>query len=846
VSGERQGDGSKSVMTPTASPGTSMFLRIILGWSVCFGGLLVSSLLPADEPADGAIDFHRDIRPILADKCYACHGPDERHREADLRLDQPDGAYEDRGSGSAVVPGQPELSLLVQRVTATDEFERMPPPDSGKELTARDIELLRQWIAEGGTYVGHWAFQPRTQAPLPAISESNWPRGPIDQWLLAGLEAKGLRPSPAADRITLLRRLHFDLTGLPPTSDDIQNFLSDDRPDAYEQEIERLLASPHFGERMAIYWLDLVRYADTVGYHGDQEHHISPYRDYVIESFNRNLPFDQFAREQLAGDLLPDSTTRQKIATGYNRVLQTSHEGGVQVKEYLTKYSADRVRNFGEVWLGLTMGCAECHHHKFDPISQTAFYQLAAFFADIDDYESFRATDTSPTRRAPEMIAWTPEEAGQREMWLEQLESLENRISQEVDVGKSNSEDAADDSPQGGRAEQSGPVDSITLVETWKQEADQLRQQLADLESQARRTLVTVAIDPRDIRVLARGDWMDDTGPVVTPDVPDFLPPLEPRSERPTRLDLADWLGSHDHPLTSRVLANRLWYLFFGNGISPSLDDLGSQGEAPSYPELLDYLAERLVSGGWDMKKLVREIVTSSAYRQSSLVTDALRERDPENFLFARQSRFRLPAEMIRDQALQAAGLLVHQLGGASVRPYQPAGYYAPLNFPKRTYQADTDGNQFRRGVYMHWQRQFLHPMLKAFDAPSREECTARRPNSNTPLAALVLLNDPTFLEAARSLAVQSLREAEATPEGRIAWAWQTVLSRPPEEAEMEALLAFWKSNHAIYQEAPEEAAKTLQVGISSPPEDLPATELAAWTQVMRVLLNLHETVMRE
>jgi hypothetical protein len=735
---------------------------------LCLFSWLFCTSLHAVEPVTSRIDFRRDIRPILADKCFACHGPDESRREADLRLDDATSAYADRGSASAIVPGQPEESLVIQRALAEAPEERMPPPDSGKELSADERELLRIWIAQGGEFAGHWAFEPRICLPIPEVTNTNWPRGPIDQWLLAGLESRQLQPSPEADRGTLFRRLHFDLSGLPPTSEQITSFLADERPDAFEQAVDRLLASPHFGERMAIYWLDLVRYADTVGYHGDQEHHISPYRDYVIEAFNRNLPFDQFAREQLAGDLLPDSGIQQKVATGYNRVLQTSHEGGVQMKEYLAKYSADRVRNFGEVWLGITLGCAECHHHKFDPISQDAFYELAAFFADIDDYQSFRATDTNPTRREPELVV-----------------------------------------------------------------------------SQTQRTLVTVSTDPREIRVLARGDWMDETGRVVEPRTPDFLPALPESATRLTRLDLANWLTAESHPLTSRVLANRLWYLLFGNGLTPSLDDMGSQGEPPTYPELLDYLARELMTGSWDVKRLVRQIVTSSAYRQSSLESENAFQRDPENRFFARQSRFRLPAELIRDQALQAGGLLVHGLGGPSARPYQPAGYYAALNFPKRTYLSDTNGSQYRRGVYMHWQRQFLHPMLKAFDAPSREECTSRRPSSNTPLAALVLLNDPTFLEAARALAERTLREAGPTPEERIDWAWTTVLSRPAEANEREVLLEFWRANRTTFQDQPENAALLLKVGLSVPPPHLDKVELAAWTQVMRAILNLHETITR-
>jgi mono/diheme cytochrome c family protein len=750
--------------------GLRMAFSIALAGAWC----AAPSIGPARAADAERVEFNRHIRPILADRCFPCHGPDAGKRKARLRLDTDKGARADLGGHSAVVPGKPDDSELLARITSEDKARRMPPVKTGKELSAKEIELLRRWIAQGAAYQPHWSYIPPTRPAVPAVKDKGWPRGDIDRFVLARLEAAGLKPSPQADKIPLVRRLHFDLLGLPPSPKDVEAFLRDDRPDAYERLVDRLLASPHFGERMALYWLDLVRYADTVGYHGDQEHHISPYRDYVIKAFNDNMPFDQFTVEQLAGDLLPEATTNQKIASGYNRLLQTTHEGGAQDKEYLAKYAADRVRNVSQVWMGATMGCSECHDHKFDPYTQKDFYSLEAFFADVQEKGAYAGPDASPTKRPPEI-------------------------------------------------EVPSPLDP----------------------SRKRLTMVTVSVKPRTIRVLKRGDWMDESGEVVEPAVPHFLKGPDVKDRRLTRLDLARWLTSADHPQTARVFANRMWYLFFGAGLCRTLDDTGSQGEWPTHPELLDFLAVEFVEHGWDVKRLVKALVMSSAYRQSSVETAALRERDPDNRLFARQGRFRLPAEMIRDNALSVSGLLVLRLGGPSVRPYQPADYYAPLNFPKRTYKEDLDEGQYRRGLYMHWQRQYLHPMLKAFDAPSREECTNQRPQSNTPLAALVLLNDPTFVEAARVLAARIVREGGETDAERVGWAWKTVLSRRPNDREVAALTRLYQQNRKQYDADPAAAKKLLRIGLAPQPKDVPDAELAAWTAVARALLNLNETITR-
>ena len=721
----------------------------------------------------GEIQFNRDIRPILSDRCFTCHGPDANHRKAGLRLDTREGAMADLDGYSAVVPSAPAKSELLVRITTGDGDDLMPPPETGKPLTDGEKKLLRDWIAQGAEYEAHWAYLPPTRPALPSVVDRAWPGGAIDRFILARLESTRLPPPPPADATTLARRLHFDLTGLPPSPGLAKRLAMS--PKAYARVVDELLASPRFGERLASYWLDLVRYADTVGYHGDQDHSITPYRDWVIKAFNDNLPFDQFTAEQLAGDLLPGATVNQKIASGYNRLLQTSHEGGVQKKEYLAKYSADRVRNVSNAWLGATLACAECHDHKYDPFTQRDFYSLAAFFADVNDDQTFKGTNTLPTKREPEMKVVSP---------------------------------------------------------------------LVVSPAKLTRTMVTGRVQPRPIRILPRGDWMDDSGEIVTPAVPHFLPAIN-ATGRANRLHLARWLTAADNPLTARVFVNRLWYLFFGSGLSRTLDDTGSQGEWPTHPALLDWLAVEFVESGWDIKRFVRLIVTSSAYRQSSLVTPQHLEHDPANRLYARQGRFRFPAETIRDNALAIGGLLNDQMGGQVAKPYQPAGYYTPLNFPKRAYKADMNANQYRRAVYVHWQRQFLHPMFRAFDAPTREECTAQRPISNTPLAALTLMNDPTFIEAAKGFAIRIMTQAGPADHERLAWAWHTVLGRDPSREELAVAGTFLGETRQRYVADSHAANELLAVGMLELPPGLAKPEVAAWTVLGQALLNLSETITR-
>ncbi|TWU17259.1 Planctomycete cytochrome C [Novipirellula galeiformis] len=816
----------------------------------CFGLISLSSAWGTERD----IDFNRDIRPILSDKCFFCHGPDADERKAGLRLDTSEGALADLGGYAALVPGRPNESEVVRRML--DEQDPMPPQDSHKSLKREEVELLIRWIADGGEYSEPWAYVSPIKRAIPKVKDEAWPENWIDFFVLARLESEGLQPAPDADRVTLIRRLHFDLTGLPPTPEETDAFVNGERDLA--SVVDDLLASPHFGERLAMYWLDLVRYADTVGYHGDQDHNISPYRDWVVAALNANMSFDQFTREQLAGDLLPNPTTAQKVASGYNRLLQTTHEGGLQLKEYDAIYNADRVRNVAAVWMGATVGCAQCHDHKYDPYTIRDHYALGAFFADIAD-RGFGG-NALPANRPPEIRVYTETQEQElarldREMTLVFSNETQTRLTKlELTHQTLTDRMKQDKTPemQQALAKQRAEVEQQIAVLAPPAQLDafrELRKQHRELANQGRLTMITVAEKPRTIRVLPRGNWQDDSGEVVLPAVPGFLGKVSPAAgDRATRLDLANWLVDAENGrggLTARVFANRFWYLYFGTGISRSLDDFGGQGEPPANPELLDQLAVSFHESGWDVKALVRLLVTSRAWRQSSVGSPELLERDPHNQWGARQSRYRLPAELIRDNALAVSGLLIREQGGVTAKPYQPAGYYRHLNFPTRQYEPHENENQWRRGLYVHWQRMFLHPMLKAMDAPSREECTSQRARSNTPNAALVLLNDPTFIEAARVLAARILTEGGETADDRIEFAYRVVLSRSSDAEERDVLKTLLETTQTEYVSEPARADALLKTGIAPISKQLDKIELASWTAICRTLLNLNETVTR-
>jgi hypothetical protein len=1021
--------------------------------------LAVAFLCPiarADEP----VSFNRDIRPIMSNTCFHCHGNDATTREAGMRLDVRDAALVATDGGVVpIVPGDPDSSEIIKRIF--DESDPMPPESAHKPLTAEQKALFRRWVAEGAVYEPHWAYAPLVRPTLPAGATA---KHPIDAFIEAKLAAKGLAPSPAAAKPVLERRLSLDLTGLPPEAVMPQGLarLED------EALVDALLASPHFGERMAVWWLDIARYADTVGFHGDQNQRIFPYRDYVINAFNANKPFDQFTREQLAGDLLPNPTTEQLVATGYNRLNMMTREGGAQPKEYLAKYGAERVRSVAAAWFGSTFGCAECHDHKFDPIKARDFYELQAFFADVKQWGVYSDYGYTPEPELrgfdnehpfpPEIQVASPwlekQVAGARRALAGQLDSATDRLAADPAAGAARAEWEAKTgaflethpdgwltlSPAEVEATKDGkpvpdrkvsvssdgvitgvkplgkgdglrivadvaglaslaavrleipydalePADraavlgkSLTLALTlqpakgkprplalqagdathrrpvyvsgvevpgverqWRlpfelpegdhpravwlidplviQPGDRLvatiggdgripvrlavtplgaidpmevarADDLAGLSTpssarspeQARRTaslfllssrhdraasdavrslaakirglsdgkawtMVTQsAATPLPVRVLPRGNWQDETGPVVLPATPSFLPArLESTDvKRLTRLDLANWLVSDGNPITPRAVMNRLWAVFFGTGLSAVVDDLGSQGELPTHPELLDWLACEFRESGWDLKHMIRLIVTSRTYRQSSSLVPAALAVDPGNRLLASQNPRRLEAEFVRDNALAIAGLLdLDDLGGPSVKPHQPAGYYAALQFPNRDYAADIDGRQYRRGLYMHWQRTFLHPMLANFDAPARDECAAARSGSNTPQQALTLLNDPVFVEAARAFAAWLLENHTADGDAsRIRLAYRKAVNREPREQELASLMAFLAAQREAFAATPAEAKQSLAVGHAPRPQ-LDPIEHAAWAQVARVLLNTQEVITR-
>jgi hypothetical protein len=846
--------------------GSRVVLRVGL---VIFCALPICALaawkLTAKSPSEpqGEVDFNSDIQPILATRCFACHGPDESKRKAELRLDTKEGLLGSAGRAGVVNPGKPDESELFRRITVDSVDDRMPPAEFAKPLSESERALLRRWIEQGAKWKGHWSFLPISWPKPPDVEAQATLKNDVDRFILRSLEGRGLSPSPQADPITLLRRLHFDLTGLPPSTEEVDAFVADHGDASYEQTVDRLLASPHFGERMAMWWLDLVRYADSVGYQGDQPICVFPYRDYVIRSFNENKRFDQFTLEQLAGDLLPEGTTEQKVASGYNRLGMMTCEEGALKKEYLARYAAERVRNLGGTWLGVTLGCCECHDHKFDPFTSRDFYSLEAFFADIDERGVYLDADNDGDW-GPKIEFATPAQQAERARLERELTAARAALtaSNDKQAASAKSCEKADCGappkeirailtlePQmrtdGQRDFLAKHVASFCASQPARKKIAELQRALADLRAGIPSTLVTVAAPPRKIRLLPHGNWKDDTGPLMAPAFPEALPHSRPHAGRLTRVDLARWLYARDNPLTARVLANRLWKLFFGAGLARTLDDQGTRGEPPSDPELLDWLAGQLVDSGWNLKSVVKLIVMSGTYRQSSNSSDSLREHDPDNRWLARQNRFRLDAEMLRDNALSIAGLLVETLGGPSVRPLQPDGYWSYLVFPVREWRASAAEGRYRRSIYTHWQRQYLHPALLAFDAPTREECTANRPRSNTPLQALVLLNDPEFVDAAVVFAQRTLQQRGTKTDARLEWAFRCALSRPPRATETAVLAALLDSQRAEYREHPKAADEFLQGAGHPIPADLEHVELATWASVSRTILNLHETITR-
>lgn len=1028
-----------------------MLRGVLSGWVVVQWVVALAAAAP-----DG-VRFNRDIRPLLADNCFSCHGSDAGHRKGKLRLDTVEGATQTNAAGRvALKPGQIAASEVWQRINSADPEQVMPPPDTGRTLTPDQRGKLRQWIESGARYEPHWSFTAPVKAPLPAGIAGNHP---VDRFVTARLAAEHLVPAPEADRWTLIRRLSFDLTGLPPTPTEVDAFVRDGAPDAYDRLVDRLLRSPHYGEQLARHWLDVARYADTHGMHLDNERQMWPYRDWVVGAFNRNLPFDQFTIEQLAGDLLPEPTVGQLIATGFNRCNVTTGEGGSIDAECLFRYAVDRTSTVAQAWLGLTAGCAMCHDHKFDPISTKEFYSLYAFFNSAAD----PAMDGNILRTAPTVQIKRAEDESRLAEFATRLGTAESRVKAAVagvayvdpaeqqprppardesviwldegiptgfktdsnptwvDVahgvvfagakalqreGKGVVQDVfeatgegftlglnarffvqvyldpanpprtimlqwnrdnwehravwgeADGVPWGEKGQPSraiiGPLPATgrwvrleVAAETvglragdrvkafactqmdgrvtwdqlgatgrvdpaadprhsfaaWRQRYEgkepgelpeevrrifkntkptertaaqvqqlrehfltrvhagsrsvfdpllqdvaKVRQERTAFEDGIPHSLVWRDLEkPRESFVMQRGQY-DRPGEKVTRDVPAAFPPLHAAGTNASRLDLARWLVSAEHPLTSRVFVNRIWLQFFGVGLVKTTEDFGTQGQAPSHPELLDWLAVEFRETGWDVKRLVRLLVTSAAYRQSSRVTPELWQRDPENRLLARGPRFRLEAEQIRDQALFVAGLMDLTPGGRGVKPYQPPNIWEPVGFVgsnTRDYRQDMGAALYRRSLYTFFKRTAPPPFMAAFDAPNREQSCTRRERSNTPLQALQLLNDVQYVEAARHLAQRMLTVGGGTREQRLRFGFRLVLAREPDARELQTLSGALERHLIRYEREPAAAEKLLAFGDSRTRADLPASELAAYTLTANLLLNLDETVTR-
>lgn len=1052
-----------------------------------FVWLAALSVFLATAGTSQKLEFNKHVRPILSDRCYFCHGPDSSNRKTKLRLDREADAKADLGKGKfGIVPGNPEASEIYKRITSANKVQRMPPAYLGHDaLPEKDVATLRRWIVEGAEYQAHWAFLPPQRTAPPAVENAAWARHAIDRFLFARLQREGLQPSREADKRTLLRRVTLDLTGLPPTPAEVASFLADPAPDAYEKRVDALLASSAFAERMAIRWLEAARYADTNGYQTDGPREMWPWRDWVIDAFHKNMPFDQFTVEQIAGDLLPNATLSQKLATGFHRNHRTSAEGGIVDEEFRVEYLADRAETTGMVWLGLTVGCARCHDHKFDPIPQRDFYSLFAFFNNTPERGFvWNFGNESPTMRVPSaeqsdrlaaldaridtarraLAATASGHEAAFTRWLDQLSRKRGAVDWNIAEGlaaywkldepregtalrcaaatTSDAGTAVDrkcskhgarvaaqpgvlrnaiafdgesflemkggpqlnyrdpftfsawvnpSSPNGAlfakgedyeegqqhglylrdgklrlhatfrwsdlamRMETVEPLhlnewQHVTVTydgnmraagvrmyvngveqrqkvlmdqflwplqakEPWRIGAggghryhglmDEVRlytrelspdevsalataaplnelaragtrtagqsaklrlayqhrfapkalrrqrDELATLERMRRAyqqsipsVMVMHELDGmRDTFLLKRGAY-DAPGEQVFPAVPSALPPL-PESAPRNRLGLARWLVSRDNPLTARVVVNRFWAMFFGTGIVKTVEDFGSQGEWPAHPELLDWLAVEFVESGWDVKHLLRLIVTTAAYRQESKVTPELLERDPENRLLARGPRHRLSPEMIRDQALAVSGLLVNKVGGPPVRPYQPPGLWQELAGGDG-YRPDTGEGLYRRSLYTYWRRTVAPPFMVNFDSPTRETCVVRETRTNTPLQALNLMNDVTFVEASRKLAERVLREGGDGHKMRMSHAFRLVLGRDASPLEIEALQKALGHFQDYYGQRPKDAAAFLALGASPPPRDLHPRDLAAWTGIAGILLNLDETVTKE
>lgn len=773
--------------------------------------LALSPRLAAAPPE--RVDFNRDVRPILSKNCLACHGPDAGHRVGKFRLDQRESAVRKHRNGSApIVPGSAAKSLLMRRVTTADDETRMPPKESGGALTAAQIEVLRRWIDQNAAYAEHWAYVKPARPPIPPVTDRTWTRNGLDCFILARLEAEGLRPAEEADRFMLLRRASLDLRGLPPSPREVNEFALDTSPGAYERAVDRFLGDPAFGERWARVWLDLARYADSAGYGSDPlRPNVFRYRDWVIDAFNRNLSFDRFTTEQLAGDLLPHPTLEQRMATAFHRNTMTNTEGGTDDEEFRVAAVKDRVDTTLQVWMGLTMGCAKCHSHKYEPITQKEYYQFYSFFNQTADADR---PDEQPVIPAP-----YPGQVEANRRVGEQIAALKRKYLEPTPARLAE------------RLRQRNPLTVDVLV--YLVEAGRMNESRPKIP-----TLPVMAELPpakkRETHVMVKGNFLSP-GERVEAAVPAALNPLPPGAPA-NRLGVARWLLSPENSLTARVAVNRFWAQLFGTGIVETEEDFGTQGELPSHPELLDWLAAEYVRLGWDTKALLRMLVTSATYRQSAKVTPEKLAKDPRNRLLSRGPRFRLDAETVRDQALALAGILSRKMYGPSVYPAQPPGLWQAAFNGERTWETSKGEDRHRRGLYTFWRRTVPYPSMATFDAPSRETCTVRRVRTNTPLQAFVTLNDPVYVEAAQALARRIAKEGGKSAEDRARFGLTLCLCRPPQAAQVRQLVDLFESERTHYQNNPNAAR---ELAAEPLPAGTDAAALAAWTVVANILLNI-------
>jgi len=786
---------------------------------------ITATLTPQTVHAQHRVRFDHDVRPILSNHCWSCHGPDEAAREAGLRLDRQDSATAAGESGRiAIVPGKPADSELVARINSHDADTQMPPASAKKPITDQQKLVLQQWIEQGGEFTSHWAYTSPVRPAVPAVKDASWPKNTIDAFVLKRLEDEKLLPSEEAAPHVWLRRVTFDLTGLPPSLEELNAFedrlKSAAKEVVYAEVVDRLLKSPRYGERMAMQWLDAARYADTNGYNNDETRTMWPWRDWAIKAFTDGMPYDQFLTEQLAGDLLPEASVSQKVATGFSRNHVLTTEGGIFEEEYHVEYVADRVHTTATVFLAMSLQCARCHDHKYDPLTQKEYYQFAAFFNNVPD----KVVSYNNARMAEPLLR-LPTPAQQAE-----LDRIEGRLKEvEAELTKLSGEAGAD----------------ATSLQT---EKTSLTEQRTKLDAEIPATMVMAEpAEPRPIFVLKRGQY-DQRGEQVTAAFPNALVSHESAviatvPEVPDRLQLARWLTDPAHPLTARVAVNRQWEMVFGTGIVETAEDFGIQGALPSHPELLDWLATELIQQGWDQRAILKQIVMSATYRQSSNIIAEQLHHDPRNLLLGRGPRYRLPAETVRDNALFVSGLLKERIGGPSVKPYQPDGLWEDVSVERRDkYVADTDDGLYRRSMYTFWKRTCPPPGMATFDAPDRETCVVRRARTNTPLQALVLLNDPTYVEAARKLA-ERVMLASDNDAARIVIAFRIVLSRLPgdsEQATLQEILADARTHFTVDSTASDEF---LSVGNSPRDTSLNPVDLAAWSAVMNVVLNLDECI---